>query len=1637
MSTSSDTGEGTEIADPPQPSSPPSRYRTPAVRKSGETSLHSQWEKFLAKAEVDTTVKVTKGTDQAPDTFSATNKRFWNLAFSSTKNKDRFSVDSAEVDAASSGTVLIALDAGIGATPSVFENGANKITLGDVLTKFGVVSDSLTGGIITAIGTSVEVVVDTSKQRNGFWCIPGPLFRVDTNLFFKIGDNCACSLTGIATALGNAFGLSIDTLASKPTFRLQYTVMGIPSPNRDSNSFSISSTFNLTVKLAARGFIFWLRCTAAGFQCTLSEDPSKSDNLWTKLSMLGGSNSAPTKDAAEPDLQSDIFPTWHLWDISIFKNYGQSSLRWRVRFILMWKSSGGDSTSIPLLLSYDSADSTFTGALLFNSSFPNSNYKFLPWYSPLAIPTNIQLSDGFDLAKLFPVVGDFSSFFPTTLTNAIVSYNKDHKLISLSATLSRSPTNAFTPAPLSPFTWDGISLSIRKDSAVSIDVLSSFALNPRESSNIKESGPKETARLHTRLSYANSNWDLNAAGANIPFKLLWSYFDEEVRAPILSVLGDLEVRSLDLDYTYGSQARATSFLFTGMIALGSVELRLFYQYATREASVGGNSAAHRKLTAGDPKPITVADGLDHDWAFECDLAPPDPFNDDVATTSVGTIADCLAGGASTNLPDFVRFMAIREVSDVTSATLRLSKTSQKGIRKIVFVLSVKAGAFEITFAQISGAKQSSGLSSSATQTQTKRILRVTAQGLPTMRNIPLVNELPPLFQELVYMWVTPEPLTGQDIETINSEIGETQPFLYRVTSAKQAADSVIFKPGHHFLLVQDTGVILDHLFDYKPKSPSTASEGRNPDPAPANGSLVKKSGLISISGLGLQYKTDTLWFNVDGTLFIGPIAVTLLGLGVGIPLIDVRLDSLETIVGHLQWHLDGLAIILSRPPLLIAGVFEHVSDESRDTYRGGIALSIPPYTFVAVGEYTTVTLANKEYKSVFMFAKLDGPLITLEFATISGIRLGFGYNSFVRSPSSAELYRFPFINDSDLGTTDNNNNPMSILESMCKPQQDGSAAWVAPREDAYWLAIGMTIAALDMLSITAVALVSFRDSGIIISLIANAVAQLPPKAEGRGLLLLYAELDMISEINFNEGYFRTEGALAPSSFLLVPWCRLHGGFGIAYWFGASPFAGDWVFSIGGYHPAFSAPSHYPTPARVGVSFQVGNNVHVQGDSYFAITPSFAMAGALIQASLNVGPVKAWFDAGFDSMISFHPLHYEADMHISVGIGYDMDVWFIHTHVEVHVGAELHMEGPEFGGKAHVNFYLFAFDIYFGAAASVAPPLDLHSFWRLVHQPGPVASSSQKKEDIPITSVVTFKHGGGNSVDTVEDSVGLKFILEDGAFSMPSNSQISDSGVGAKWYVKGGSLRFRISCDFVVSEATLGQDNVASPSSTPTAFYSKPMQVNKPISSKLSVSVKPSGSQGSSVTGWRDVKFISKPAPMGLYGQYSQAADPIHNKDARTILSGAAQNTADLAVGISLLCPESKLAKSKIPAFNATEFMKEEILSSAHGSWIVDSTPARQTSCLPDPTKDPAPAKDENDESPWELMKESWRGMHKKGKATAEGQNMLELCASSLGWDQNTSNGEGGKPWKLSGNFPERLVGRLEEYYPSLPRIGVM
>ena len=84
--------------------------------------------------------------------------------------------------------------------------------------------------------------------------------------------------------------------------------------------------------------------------------------------------------------------------------------------------------------------------------------------------------------------------------------------------------------------------------------------------------------------------------------------------------------------------------------------------------------------------------------------------------------------------------------------------------------------------------------------------------------------------------------------------------------------------------------------------------------------------------------------------------------------------------------LSGLSVYFNSPPVLISGVFIIDTQPNYEAYKGGLPISLLPYTLLAVGEYQRTF--TPDFESVFIFARLDGPLLTLEFAEISGVEVG-------------------------------------------------------------------------------------------------------------------------------------------------------------------------------------------------------------------------------------------------------------------------------------------------------------------------------------------------------------------------------------------------------------------------------------------------------------------------------------------------------------------------------------------------------------------------------------------------------------------------------------------------------------------------
>jgi uncharacterized protein DUF6603 len=259
----------------------------------------------------------------------------------------------------------------------------------------------------------------------------------------------------------------------------------------------------------------------------------------------------------------------------------------------------------------------------------------------------------------------------------------------------------------------------------------------------------------------------------------------------------------------------------------------------------------------------------------------------------------------------------------------------------------------------------------------------------------------------------------------------------------------------------------------------------------------------------------------------------------------------------------------------------------------------------------------------------------------------------------------------------------------------GLAQYVPPERGEYWLAAGVRFTSFDLVHSTALLVVEFGNQ-LEIALLGVSQISLPPPASPTAAVpaqkYAYAEMGLEVKLLPREGVFSATAILTSNSFVIDPACKLTGGFAFCIWFGNNPHAGDFVVTIGGYHPDFKPPSYYPTVPRLGFNWPVSGNVTISGEAYFALTSSAVMAGAGLQVLYSSGNLKAWFRAQMDALIEWAPFHYIIEISISVGASYRLHLLFVTVTLKIELGADLTLWGPKMGGKVHVNWSIISFSI---------------------------------------------------------------------------------------------------------------------------------------------------------------------------------------------------------------------------------------------------------------------------------------------------------------------------------------------------------
>ncbi len=452
--------------------------------------------------------------------------------------------------------------------------------------------------------------------------------------------------------------------------------------------------------------------------------------------------------------------------------------------------------------------------------------------------------------------------------------------------------------------------------------------------------------------------------------------------------------------------------------------------------------------------------------------------------------------------------------------------------------------------------------------------------------------------------------------------------------------------------------------------------------------IQKAFGPVHFERVGVQYQSEKLWFLLDAALSAAGLTLSLDGLAVGSALKNFSPE----------FTLRGLGLDFKSGPLEIGGAFLRqtvtTATPPYEQYSGAALIKTEVLTLSAIGSYAKLN----NYYSLFLYAVLDYPLGGPAFFFVTGLSAGFGYNRGLQIPKLENVAQFPLVSEAVNGTSGPKN-----LEAELR----GLQTYIPPAPGANFLAVGLKFTSFKMIDSFALLTVLFGDHFEIDVLGLSTL--IVPTPEAAQVITPLAEVQMAVKASFipAQGFLGISAQLTSASYLLSRACHLTGGFAFYSWF-AGEHAGDFALTLGGYHPLYKVPAHYPQVPRVGFNWKIDDNLSLKGEAYYALTASALMAGGLLQALWQSDNIQAAFNANANFIIAWKPYFYDAN--VSVDIAVAVTIHFLGTHhITADVGADLHLWGPDFAGEARIHLWIVSFTINFGASSAQLKAIDWPTF----------------------------------------------------------------------------------------------------------------------------------------------------------------------------------------------------------------------------------------------------------------------------------------------------------------------------------------
>jgi len=556
---------------------------------------------------------------------------------------------------------------------------------------------------------------------------------------------------------------------------------------------------------------------------------------------------------------------------------------------------------------------------------------------------------------------------------------------------------------------------------------------------------------------------------------------------------------------------------------------------------------------------------------------------------------------------------------------------------------------------------------------------------------------------------------------------------------------------------------------------AAASPAPAPAPSPAAGvtsadnakwfTLQKSFGPVHFNRVGVKYQDATVFFLLDASLMVAVLTLSLDDLAFGSPL--SKFDP--------KFDLHGLGLDYQSGPAEIGGAFLRTQGKlpdgtTYDEYDGAAVIKTEELTLSALGSYAVL----HDNPSLFIYAVLDYPLGGPSFFFITGLAAGFGYNRSLIVPPVDQIAQFPLVAAAVNGATPPQNVKDLTAELALLDQ------YIHPEIGEIFFAIGIKFTSFKIIDSFVLLTIAFGNE-LEINVLGLSTMTQPPPVPGEPAVTPLAVVEMAVKASFipAQGFLGISAQLTSASYIISTSCQLTGGFAFYTWF-AGIHSGEFVQTLGGYHPSFIVPDYYPCVPRLGYNWQVDDQLSIKGGAYFALTASLLMAGLQVQANWNSGNLQVWFNVALDFIIAWKPFHYDATAHLDLGASYTFDFFGTH-HLTFDVGADLHIWGPEFSGQAHINLDIISFDISFGDSSA--------------QQPSPIGWPTFKQSFLPSDAAICGISVTNGLISKQSQDASDLGVINPKYFVLTTNSLIpssrahihNDIAVSQVYYTENGTL----------------------------------------------------------------------------------------------------------------------------------------------------------------------------------------------------------------------------------------------------------